>query len=133
MLSPVIPSNKKVEIITLINDKLSFFEPVFNLLKMLGERSRFNILDLIINEFNHSVMEFRNLLSLEVEIARSISHDEQLKIVDTLKKSVHSSITAKFVVNPKLIGGLVIRSGDKVFDASVSNRLDNMTHAMVSL
>ena len=49
------------------------------------------------------------------------------KIVDELLKSSHyKSLEAEYVVDESIIGGIVIRIGDRVVDSSVKTRIDKM-------
>ncbi|TAK12970.1 MAG: ATP synthase F0 subunit B [Anaerolineae bacterium] len=43
---------------------------------------------------------------------------------DTVKKSLKGEVT--FKVDPRILGGLVVRVGDKVVDGSVAGKLDSM-------
>ena len=43
-----------------------------------------------------------------------------------LKRKYGSDLTAEFVVNPELLGGMRIRVGSDVWDSSVRNRLQRL-------
>jgi F-type H+-transporting ATPase subunit delta len=46
--------------------------------------------------------------------------------VANLKKKYGGDLTAEFVVNPQLLGGMRIRVGSDVWDGSVRNRLERL-------
>ena len=49
------------------------------------------------------------------------------RIVDELLKSSHyKSLEAEYVVDESIIGGIVIRIGDRVVDSSVKTRIEKM-------
>ncbi len=48
------------------------------------------------------------------------------KISDRLGSLMNKQVRLRESVDPDLIGGIVIRVGDRVFDSSVSNRLDKI-------
>jgi len=63
--------------------------------------------------------------SAQVTSALPLSTAEQ----ETVSKNITSKVGAQavtFKVDPGILGGLVVRIGDKVLDGSVSGRLDNM-------
>jgi ATP synthase F1 delta subunit len=73
-----------------------------------------------------TVLEGESLTGASAEITSALPLTEGEQ--DTVKEDVlskigdHASVT--FRVNPKILGGLVIRVGDKVFDNSVAGQLD---------
>jgi len=48
------------------------------------------------------------------------------QISDQLGKLMNKQVRLRETVEPDLIGGMVIRVGDRVFDSSVANRLNKM-------
>ena len=76
---------------------------------------------------------YQRLLRLEVEkrtaiieTATELPPDAAAQIVANLKRKYGSDLTAKFVVNPELLGGMRIRVGSDVWDSSVRNRLHRL-------
>jgi F-type H+-transporting ATPase subunit b len=63
--------------------------------------------------------------SAEVTSALPLTSDEQ----NTVKKSV-SAKEVSFKVDPSILGGLVIKVGDKVLDGSVAGKLEGLRQAM---
>jgi F-type H+-transporting ATPase subunit b len=61
----------------------------------------------------------------EITSALPLSDDEK----DTVRKEITSKVSAQtvaFRVDPSILGGLVVKVGDKVVDGSVSGRLDSL-------
>ena len=76
---------------------------------------------------------YKRLLRLEVEkrtatieTATALAPDAGRQIVSNLKRRYGSDLTARFVVNPELLGGMRIRVGSDVWDSSVRNRLHRL-------
>ena len=76
---------------------------------------------------------YQRLLRLEVEkrtatveTATELPSDAQREIVENLKRKYGSDLTARFTVNPELLGGMRIRVGSDVWDSSVRNRLQRL-------
>jgi F-type H+-transporting ATPase subunit delta len=76
---------------------------------------------------------FKRLLRLEVEkrtatieTATELAPEAGQKIVENLKRRYGTDLTARFVVNPELLGGMRIRVGSDVWDSSVRNRLHRL-------
>lgn len=62
-----------------------------------------------------------------VTTALPLDDSKKERIVDELLKSSHyKSLEAEYVVDESIIGGIVIRIGDRVVDSSVKTRIDKM-------
>src|SRR6266850_7053054 len=71
---------------------------------------------------------YKRLLRLEVEkrsatieTATELPPESSAQIVANLQRKYGSDLTAQFVVNEKLLGGMRIRVGSDVWDSSVRN------------
>jgi F-type H+-transporting ATPase subunit delta len=76
---------------------------------------------------------YKRLLRLElekrtatIETATELSAESGLPIVDNLRRRYGNDLTARFLVNPDLLGGMRIRVGSDVWDSSVRNRLQRL-------
>jgi F-type H+-transporting ATPase subunit delta len=76
---------------------------------------------------------YQRLLRLEVEkrtatieTATELSPDAGEQIVNNLKRQYGNDLSARFSVNPELLGGMRIRVGSDVWDSSVRNRLHRL-------
>ena len=76
---------------------------------------------------------YQRLLRLEVEkrtatieTATELSPDAGQEMVNNLKRRYGNDLTARFVVNAELLGGMRIRVGSDVWDSSVRNRLQRL-------
>lgn len=76
---------------------------------------------------------YQRLLRLEVEkrtalieTASELPPEAAAQIVANLRRKYGNDLTAKFVVNPELLGGMRIRVGSDVWDSSVRNRLHRL-------
>lgn len=94
----------------------------------------------LINEFFSGVREGRvtvlegttlNGGAAEVISALPLTPQEQDRVKEEILARLGAQATVTFRVDPSILGGLVIRVGDKVLDASLSGQLDHMREAMV--
>ena len=76
---------------------------------------------------------YRRLLRLElekrqakIETANEMDSATSSELVSNLKKRYGSDLTAEFVVNRELLGGMRIRVGSDVWDGTVRNRLERL-------
>ena len=76
---------------------------------------------------------YRRLLRLEVEKRRArvetaseLDSTTSSELIATLKKKYGSDLSAEFIVNPELLGGMRICVGSDVWDGTVRNRLERL-------
>jgi F-type H+-transporting ATPase subunit delta len=79
------------------------------------------------------LQNYKRLLRLEIEkrhaaieSASELSPQTLSKILAKLKKKYGDDLTADFVVDPTLLGGMRVRVGSDVWDGSVRNRLQRL-------
>jgi F-type H+-transporting ATPase subunit b len=66
----------------------------------------------------------------EVISALPLTSDEQETVKQEILVKMGSESTIEFRIDPSILGGLVIRVGDKVLDGSISGKLDNLRQSL---
>lgn len=105
---------------------------VKNLINMLFEYHRINDLDAVIDEFNNLYNEKHGIVKAEATTAIPLSDTEK----DNLAKSFGQRINAKQVelstkTNPDIIGGVILRSSDVVFDGSIRTKIEQVKRLLL--
>lgn len=103
-----------------------------NLLRLLIENGRLNVLPEIARLFADLKAEQENTLEAVVTTATELSHDELSNIEKALAAKLGKTIKLSTVINKDLVGGAVIRAGDFVIDGSVSARLARLATALIN-
>jgi F-type H+-transporting ATPase subunit b len=67
----------------------------------------------------------------EVTSALPLSDEEKEAVKEDVLSKLGDHATVTFRVDPSILGGLVVRVGDKVLDGSVAGRLDSMRQSLV--
>ena len=130
--SPIVNYGKKLSIFkVLFNDKLgktttAFFEIVI-------KKGRERYLPEIAAEFIAQYKYFNKISSVTITTASPLA---AASLTQIKQKLLSSSITMEKLeiimkVNPELIGGFVIETGDKLYDASVAHKLDQLRKEFV--
>ena len=98
---------------------------------MLREKGHFADLKDVLVQFTDRVKEYRHIgvvyVSTPMELPVSQKQAVEKKILDTTD---FVSLEMHFRIEPELIGGMVIRIGDRVVDSSVRSRLDSLVHTL---
>ena len=134
---------ENVEIIELLDspkmddeEKINFIKGIFEnhisvdsmgfLLTIIEKKRQAELLP-ILDYVIDCVKELLLIGKATVTTALPLDDSKKERIVDELLKSSHyKSLEAEYVVDESIIGGIVIRIGDRVVDSSVKTRIDKM-------
>lgn len=93
------------------------------LFQLLFDNKRFEILEAIATEFNRLFDEMNGIEVAKVTTAAELTPELEAKILAKIKEFSDKTITIESIVDPSIIGGFILRIGDKQYNASVANRL----------
>lgn len=99
---------------------------VMNFLEALIERHRMPVIFRIRDRFERMWEEARKLL--RVEITSAVELDERIvkSIGDRVGEQTGRTVDLSSRVDPAILGGLVVRVGNSILDASIVNRLEQL-------
>jgi F-type H+-transporting ATPase subunit delta len=122
LANPSLPvENKRGLIRDLLGDRAS--SVTANLLALVAEQGRARELGAIVDALTGIAAEARQHQVAEVRSAVPLDAARREKLAAALSKATGRSVEVKVVVDPNVIGGLVARLGDEVFDGTVRSRL----------
>jgi len=101
-----------------------------NFVRVLVDNQRLLVLPEIAAIFENLRAEAEKTVNVVVDSAFELSAEQQNKIVSSLKARLGREIKLVCKVNKELLGGIVIRAGDKVIDGSARTRLGEMANAL---
>lgn len=100
-----------------------------NFIRILVVNHRLLVLPEIAAIFENLRAEAEKTVNVVVDSAFELSAAQQEKIIKSLKARMGRDIKLVCKVNKELLGGVVIRAGDKVIDGSARTRLGEMAKA----
>ena len=98
-------------------------DEVRNFLRLLAKNRRLKLLPDIAAQFEILRAEVENTAAVEVTSAVELSAEQKATLAAALKTRLKRDVVMTTAVDPSLIGGAVIRSGDLVIDGSLKGRL----------
>lgn len=103
-----------------------------NLVRVMAENGRLSVLPAVLDEFAALKRELDKQLNAEVCSASPLSDAEIAKIQGSLEKRYGRAVKLNCRIDPSLMGGLVIKAGDEIIDASVRSKLNRLAEALQS-
>ena len=99
-------------------------------LQLLAEKHRLPVLFRIRREFDDLWRKEQHLLEVSVTSAVELDEETVRGIGSKIEEQTGQRVQLTSAVDPDLIGGIVIRVGNKVLDASVRNRLERFRRSV---
>ena len=94
-----------------------------SLFRLLFENKRFEILHDVALEYNKLFDDLNGVQVATVTTAIPLDADLEAKVKSKIATLSDKKVTIENIVDPAIIGGFILRIGDKQYNASVANRL----------
>ena len=139
LIASTIKSNKELSTFienptTKVEVKESALQEIFadtnavtkSLFRLLFENKRFEILDSVASEYNNLFDESNGVEIAKVTTAIAMDAALEAKILAKIATFSNKKITIENTIDTSIIGGFILRIGDKQYNASVANRLQTL-------
>jgi|ERR1712232_348487 len=132
--TPGINPQQKINAIDGIAKKAGTDPAVVNFLKVLVENKRLNKLPKMIEMFESFYRAEKGIVPCAVTSATELSASQKGEVKAAMEKRAQKGATLvmEYNVNPAIMGGLVVKLDQAVYDYSVQTRLDRMTTRLLA-
>jgi len=125
-----LPEREQV-VAALLGTRLS--GPAMNLVRILVRRGNLQLVRPIADEYHRLLNEERGVISAVVTSARELDTDDDRAIRARIAEMTGTSrLEVRTEINPALIGGITVRIGDRLIDASVRGRLERLREQLLA-
>lgn len=111
-------------ILKVLGDKLT--DKQQNLVRLMAENNRLKLMPDVLAQFEVARAKAENKIEAEVSSAFELSAEQLSELVNTLKNKLGSDVTVTTAIDESLIGGVIIKAGDTIIDASMKSQLDSL-------
>lgn len=108
-----------------------FSESMQNLIRLLAENGKLALAPQLAETFNAERARQEGRSDVSVSSAFELSAEQERDIAEAMKKRLGTDVTLSVHIDKELIGGVVIRAGDLVIDASLRGRLKQLSQTLV--
>ena len=127
---PQVPAEvKRDTVVRLFGSELT--EYVRNFLFILFDRRRETLLQAIIMEFRTLANQAQNIIEAEVTSAMPLVADQEKGLAAKLSAVTGKNVVLKTVVDKGILGGIIVKIGDKLIDGSVERQLKVLQSALL--
>jgi F-type H+-transporting ATPase subunit delta len=106
-------------------------EHFLRFLLVVVQKRRQALLPAIAEEFHALLDEVQGRVRAEVTVATEPAPDVQREIVASLERKLGRTVVASFRVDAAILGGVVVRLGDRVIDGSLRRRVSDLRRQLM--
>ncbi|RMG91323.1 MAG: F0F1 ATP synthase subunit delta [Zetaproteobacteria bacterium] len=128
LASPAVPAARKLAALSKAVADLS--GELERLVQLLAERNKLVLLPEIAELLDELIRQSQAEAVADVMVAAPLSKDVQKKIAQALSKRIGKKVSLRVHEDPSILGGLVIRLGDRQLDYSLRTRLEGLRRAI---
>ena len=128
--SPAVPFGERRKIVESMLAK-PVLTGVRNLALLLSQRGRFAIMPNVSAEYDALVRESRGIVAATVTTPAPLSEKELAAVKARIEQLAGANVDLTTTTDPKLLGGLTVRIGDELIDASIRGRLERLRGTLV--
>ena len=128
--SPTFAAEDQIRALDAVMARAGIVGLAANVLRLVASKRRLFILPHMIRGYRALVAESKGIVSAEVRLAEEPSAKVLDEIKAALREMAGSDIDLTVRIDPSLIGGLVVKVGSRMVDASLKTKLNSIRIAM---
>jgi F-type H+-transporting ATPase subunit delta len=128
--SPVLSREDQGRAISALAERAGFAGLTQQFLGLLAQKRRLFALPAIIEAYLAMLGQHKGEVSAELVSAVALTDEQLAAVKEQLSKAVGQSVTLATAVDPNLLGGLVVRVGSRMIDASLRTKLQRLETVM---
>jgi F-type H+-transporting ATPase subunit delta len=130
--NPVIPKPVLKAAVDAVMEKLGVSMLIRNTAKLLADKGRLPQLEDVLDALEELAEAETGHVRVEVTSAKPLSDAYYSRLTEKLQRATERQVVLVKKQDPSLIGGVVTRIGDQVFDGSLSNRLSELRETLLA-
>ena len=134
LTNPILKADEISAVLNSVIEKLNLNPITQNFIKLLKDKGRLVLFFDIAQVYQEMADEQAGRLRAYVETAKEISALERVELKKTLAEASNippDNLMVEYQINPDLIGGIVAKVGDTLYDASIRSRLKDIKASLL--
>lgn len=132
LADPTVPAEARQSVLGKLLDSCGVEGGARNLANLLLDKGRMAELPMIASQFASMIDARSNRAEAHVTSAVALSTDAAARLQSTLRGLLGKDVALVQAVDADLLGGMVVRVGNTVYDTSVRNHLNRLRHQMLA-
>ena len=130
LTSPTFSQDQKAAGLKAVAEAAGVHAVTLKFIGVLCRNNRASALPMVVAEFRRLAAERRGAVAAEVTTATALTAAQQKGVAASLRTALGKDPEITTVVDPKILGGIKVRVGSRLFDASLKSKLDSLKFAL---
>lgn len=96
-----------------------------NILLYILDKGRINCIKYIVSEYLKIYYRKNKILDVKATFTKELNEEQKKKLIDKLFQKTGKEINLEIKIDKNILGGGIIKIGDKIIDGSIRRELDN--------
>ena len=123
ILNPLIDNEQKKSVLNEIFGKDN--SENLNILLYILDKGRMNCIKYIVAEYLKIYYRKNRILDVKATFTKELTDEQKKKLIDKLSQKTGKEINLELKIDKDILGGGIIKIGDKIIDGSIRRELDN--------
>ena len=123
ILNPLIDNEQKKSVLNEIFGKDN--SENLNILLYILDKGRMNCIKYIVAEYLKIYYRKNRILDVKATFTKELTDEQKKKLIDKLSQKTGKEINLEIKIDKNILGGGIIKIGDKIIDGSIRRELDN--------
>jgi len=124
--NPIFPVDDRKKILDIVLEKSDFSGMVISFLRLVLDKNRIGAIEAITIHYQDLTDEVSDIARAEITTARPLKAESLERLEKALEALTSKQIKSEVKEDRDLVGGIVVRIGDMVFDGSIKAQLEGL-------
>lgn len=130
--NPAIPNDQKRRILDSIAQRDKISKQVRNLVAVLIDHRRIRFFDRIIAQLEKELDARLGFADAQIISVRKLAEIEKRNVESQVAKLTGKKVRARYDTDASLLGGVLLKIGNTIYDGSVKGQLEKLKEAIIS-
>jgi F-type H+-transporting ATPase subunit delta len=130
LASPIYDSDAKGRVLAALVEKGAFATLTGKFLGVLAAQRRAAALSAVITAYEKLDADYRGVVAAQVTTAIALTPEQQRGLAAALRQALGKDPEIETRVDPAILGGVKVRVGSRLYDASLKSKLDSLKFAL---
>jgi F-type H+-transporting ATPase subunit delta len=128
--SPVVSRAEQAKAVAALSERAGLAGLTRDFLGLVAKNRRLFAVPAMIEAYLKKLAERRGEITAEVTVAQPLNEARQVALLEQLRRTVGARVVVDIRVDPGLLGGMIVKIGSRMVDASLNSRLQRLRLAM---
>lgn len=123
LTNPLVSISEKEQFLSEIFNETE--KDILNIVFYILEKDRLETIRSIVTEYLKIYYEKNSIMDVKAIFTRELTEEQKNKLIEKIEKQTNKKVNLEVAIDSSIIGGGVLKIGDRVIDGSIKKDLEN--------